>query len=120
MYYVYVIECLTPGYVYVGSTHNWQQRIWNHLRGSGTTFTQTFGVKAWHLVATVDTRIAALELETAWTNILSDHFIVEGRRPGAIRAEEWIFPFPVHTTEQTDMTEKRISLVKGLQVPFAI
>ena len=54
IYYVYVINCLTPDYVYIGMTKHLEHRISKHKAGEGSAFTKRFGYKEHYVVGTFE------------------------------------------------------------------
>lgn len=60
---VYVIECLTPGYFYVGETSHLKHRFQSHVNGTGAKFTKIHGVKQLVHVEYVSSSKIAKQLE---------------------------------------------------------
>ena len=73
MFWVYLIECETPGHIYVGQTSNVVRRYAQHLSGKGAKFTQKHGVKSLISTLKCDSREAALDLEKTMVNKLMIH-----------------------------------------------
>jgi len=63
IYYVYVINCLTPDYVYIGMTKHLEHRISKHKAGEGSAFTKRFGYKEHYVVGTFESKSEAKKYE---------------------------------------------------------
>lgn len=78
-WYLYEIECVTPGHIYVGITRDFSKRLIRHQEGHGSRFTAKHGVKSWRLLWRFDSEEAAKRAELSRVYQLDKQcFIVRG------------------------------------------
>lgn len=77
-YCVYVIECITPGYFYVGISQHMEGRFQSHVNGTGAKFTQAHGVRKLVHVEYVASENIAKRLEREYVSKME-------RMPNVIR-----------------------------------
>lgn len=77
-YFVYCIECIIPGYFYVGQTAFINKRIIQHKINKGAAFVKRYGFKQYFLVTKTKTRKEAINIEVLLWRVLKNKGVIAG------------------------------------------